>query len=300
MALNSNYQEQLRRASSNLIYAWISKNNLKYLSDKYRPIITKKRANQLQFMQNVSRQAECEMSEVTAYVEQCIREIYGMSPADVVYKLACGETVKGKNWSKGVFGIGAIKKGTTAFGDGSNYSVNPKTGDIYNGSTKKTYSRSCNIYQANYEYNADGTQKNMGSVYLEGKTYYDKKSNTTYSSILNDQTGLYEVRAITTGDTRVASDGNAVDVNKATIWQNTADWVTVISSFLEKLLAFFGVNRLTEDDIKVNQVDDGFEPEAESGISKAALGIIGGVALLALLAKDRGKKIDTGSKKKRK
>ncbi len=290
MALTDAYKLKLKRASSNLIYAWISENNLKYIASKYRKIITSKRANQLQFMQNISRQADCEMVEVTQYVAQCIQDAYGMTPADVVYKLACGQTVNGKNWSKGVYGIGSTKKGTVEFSNNSGYSVDPKTGDIYKGSIKKTAKKSCNIYQASYTYNPDGTQSSMGEVYVEGKTYYDKKTNTTYSSIFNDATGQYEVRAITTGENRIASDGNAVDVNSATIWQNVGDWVTVISEWLQKLLAFFNINTLQEEDIQINQVDDGFEPEVSSGgISKASIGIIGGVALLALLAKDKKK-----------
>lgn len=301
MALTEKYKEQLRNASSNLIYAWISENNLKYFSKKYLEIIAQKRAYQLKFMVNISRQANVDGSVVSEYVEQCIYETYGLKPAEIVYKLAKGETVAGRNWKKGIYGIGATTasgstQSTTDFGGG--YTVDTQTGDILYQGKSKTKSKSCNTYQTEYTYDADGKATDKGRVYLEGKTYYDSASDTSYSSVLNDETGKYEIRAITKGDNRVASDGKALAADMCAFWENAQDFVTSLGSILKNILAFFGIKTITTKDISVNQVDDGFEPAAENdGISKATVGIIGGVALLALLAKDKNKKPKLNKKK---
>ena len=54
--------------------------------------------------------------------------IYGMKPSEVVYRLAKGETVRGKNWNEGMFGIGATP-GKLEFPDGSGLIVSSETGN---------------------------------------------------------------------------------------------------------------------------------------------------------------------------
>lgn len=292
MALTEKYREQLRNAASNLIYAWISENNLKYFSSKYSSIIARKRAYQLKFMANIARQANVAGNEVTAYVEQCVKNIYGIAPTEIVYQLAQGKTVAGRNWKRGIYGIGELTTGTTTF-DGSDYTVNAETGDIELNGKNMTKRRRCNTYQTEYvqTYDANGNLKtDKGSVYLEGKTYYDKNTGKSYSSVLNDETGKYEVRCVTDGDTRIASDGSKLGADACTFFENAQDFITIIGNFLKNILAMFQITTITAEDIAVNQVDDGFEPEIDSGLSKASIGIIGGVALLALLAADKNKK----------
>ena len=291
MALTDKYQKQLKNAASNLIYAWISENNLKYFASKYSQVIARKRAYQLQFMANIARQANVSGSEVTNYVENCIVEIYGKKPSEIVYLLAQGQTIAGRNWKRGIYGIGELSSGTTSF-SGSDYTVNSETGDILLNGKIMTKRRRCNTYQTEYiqTYDDKGNLKtDKGRVYLEGKTYYDKSSGKSYSSVLNDETGKYEVRCVTDGDTRIASDGRALSADACTFFENAQDFVTIIGNFLKNILAMFQITTITTEDIAVNQVDDGFEPETDDGLSKASIGIIGGVALLALLAADKDK-----------
>ena len=291
MALTEKYKEQLRDAASNLIYAWISENNSKYFACKYSQVIARKRAYQLKFMANIARQANVSGSEVTTYVENCIVEIYGKKPSEIVYLLAQGKTIAGRNWKRGIYGIGELTSGTTSFSD-SDYTVNAETGDIELNGKNMTKRRRCNTYQTEYiqTYDDKGNLKtDKGRVYLEGKTYYDKKTGKSYSSVLNDETGKYEVRCVTDGDTRFASDGSKLDADACTFFENAQDFVTIIGNFLKNILAMFQITTITTEDIAVNQVDDGFEPETDNGLSKASVGIIGGVALLALLAADKDK-----------
>ena len=172
MALTEKYKEQLRDAASNLIYAWISENNLKYFASKYSQVIARKRAYQLQFMANIARQANVSGSEVTNYVENCIVEIYGKKPSEIVYLLAQGKTIAGRNWKRGIYGIGELTSGTTSFLD-SDYTVNAETGDIELNGKNMTKRRRCNTYQTEYiqTYDDKGNLKtDKGRVYLEGKT----------------------------------------------------------------------------------------------------------------------------------
>lgn len=273
MALTSSQQEKLKGAATNLIYAWISEVNLKYCGTaKAIAIITKKRAYQLEFMRNIANQAGGNYDEVRDYVEQCIIDIYGMTPSEVVYRLAQGQTVRGKNWSEGVFGIGATPKLT--FPDSSGYKVSADTGEIMDASGKVLGSADTAMYADN------------GTLY----GYCVQKDGAWYASRYNPSTNLYEAYETTSKDgviTQVSTGKTYTDpstvATENTIWENAGLLVPFLNQLLKAILALFNVKTVTTDDIKINQVQDEWVAQEQGKTSTASLPLLGGIALLGII-----------------
>lgn len=272
MKLTEKQKNQLRGASSNLIYAWISETNLKYCgSPKAIKIITKKRENQLRFMANVGSAAGGNYAEVRQFVEQCIFDTYGMKPDEVVYRLAKGESVTGRNWTKGVYGISATPK--LDFGDGSGITVNSDTGDILDKTGKILNDPNSAMY------NEDGSHH--GNVVGVDGAYY--------GCLYNPKTNLYEAFEHTSKDgviTEIQTGVKYTDSEevaaKNDLWRNSAQLMPFLTGLLNALLTFFGVNPITGKDININQVQDEWVTPTQS-TSKASMGLLGGLALLGII-----------------
>lgn len=285
MSLTSSQKEKLRGASTNLIYAWISEVNLKYCGTaKAIAIITKKRSMQLEFMRNIANQSGGNYNEVREYVETCISDIYGMKPSEVVYRLAKGETVRGKNWKAGIFGIGATPK--LEFPDGSGLIVSSETGEIKDKSGKILGTPSDAMYNENGSHHG----------------YCVSNNGSYYASKYNSNTNLYEAYEVTSKDgliTEVSTGETYTDPMDAAlnndIWQNAGLMIPFLSQLLQAILDLFGVKTVTTDDIKINQVDDQWITPS-SGISKASLPLLGGIALLGIIGMS-GSNSDKKSKK---
>ena len=284
MALTTQQKQQLYNSATNLIYAWIAKKDLAYFPQPYRDIITRKRAYQLRFMTTIAQQAGDAYSEVTKFVQDSIIQIYGMTPAQVIYKLAAGETVGGKNWKQGIYGIGFTP--STVYSNTA-YTVNPDTGDVLLNGKVVTKKKKNNTYCTAYTYGNDGNKIGKGDVYLEGKTYYDKKTNKTYSTTLNDETGKYMVGLESDGNITIASDGTEVPPDKSSLFENSQVLVTFFTKLFELITNLFKIDTVSSSDIQINQVEDGFEPYQSQSTSKASVGLIGGAVLLALLASNK-------------
>jgi len=273
MALTSSQQEKLKGAATNLIYAWISEVNLKYCGTaKAIAIITKKRAYQLEFMRNIANQAGGNYDEVRNYVEQCIIDIYGMKPSEVVYRLAQGQTVRGKNWSEGVFGIGANPKLT--FPDSSGYKVSSDTGEIMDASGKVIGSADSAMYDDN------------GTLY----GYCVPKDGAWYASRYNANTNLYEAYEQTSKDgviTQVSTGQTYTDPGIAatenTIWENAGLLAPFLNQLLKAILALFNIKTVTTDDIRISQVKDEWVAPEQGKTSTASLPLLGGIALLGII-----------------
>lgn len=266
----------------NFLYQWASDQFLASIEPKYANIITVKRANQkLVIMRSVEKYGSS-YSEYISAIKSAFESAYGITPERALFKLALGETVAGKNWKEGVYGIGSLQSGFA----GSDVTVDKQTGYMeVNGkmvnSTEQIYDTSkgseTGLYQQVYK---DSTT---------GKTYvsqYNKITKKWYAQSYSDANGnMFNANGGTYGSS-----------NMATVWEGVG---LALSAFLNWLLSLFGVNTNTEmlsdKNTLPNQQNDGFVYKSGFGEAGAILLLLaaGGVAL-------SGGLIGGGDKKKKK
>lgn len=261
--------EQAKKSPAAFMYVWASDQFLNAIYPQYAKIISVKRANEKKLLMLSAKKYlgdENKWSQYTDAIRQAFISEYEMTPAEALVTLAQGGQVAGKNWSEGVFGIGATPKTTTYYG-ASGITTDETTGAIYaNGSnvtdsTKTVYATAKNgstvAYQQFYT-DADG------NTYM---SQYDKKSGKYYSQTVSKSDGTMINAA--TGAAMSGADGGD-------LWGNI---VLIIQQFIDWLISLFGGNSdkelLSAENTLPSQTTDGF-------VSKAGIGE--GAALLLLLA----------------
>lgn len=260
--------EQAKQHPADFMYIWADENNfLRYINKKYASIIRVKKANQRKLLLLSAEKYGTTLDAYTSAIREAFVETYGQTPASALVILAQGGEIAGKNWSEGVFGIGALP---TSF---SNYEINGQavtvdatTGaimlgaqditdaskDVYTKSGKKTI-----VYQR--------FSKDMSGVRFMSQ--YSKTQKKYAPRTWSDDHGSYSAR---TGKTVSASDG-------ASIWGNVLESLQV---FVNWILSLFGVSvpereTLNTENTLPNQKEDGFVQES---------GLLDATGLLLILA----------------
>lgn len=180
-------------------------------------IVRKKKAMQQRLITTVAVDDGVTPSEAMAQIRNSFENIFGMSPESALVKLANGETVAGKNWAQGVYGIG--KTDATAFttksGTGA-VTINPSNGQIMvNGSPVSSL-------VTDYTYKGVGKNK---TVIPNAYSYTDANGNC-YIAQYNKITGKYYACSVTD------STGKKVDANGVamTAGDTSSIWVSVIGA----------------------------------------------------------------------
>ena len=131
--------EQAQKSPAAFMYVWASDKFLARLSKKYASIIRMKRANQIKLLKLSAEKYLRDVNKVDQYysaIKSSFVNMYGMRPIDALVILAQGGTVAGKNWKKGIFGIGSARTNTTFNGveiNGQAVTCDPNTGQIFLG-----------------------------------------------------------------------------------------------------------------------------------------------------------------------
>ena len=266
---------EARKHPANFLYIFADeKAFLQRIPAEYANVIRGKKANQNKLLMLSAQKYKSTYDEYKEAVRSGFMDIYGMTPAQALVNLASGKDVAGKNWSKGVYGVGALKQ--TSFA-GTGYSVDPTTGTILdNGvptATEKTIYRDVNGKTVPFQ------------IYA-----YDNTTDTMYMSQLDEATGKYYATTKTndkTGEMFNALGKSVTTSDSASMWENI---IMCVGNFLAWLISLFsgGTTTLTEENTLPDQSADGFVTEA--GIGEA------GAILLALAA--GGALLVSGSKKK--
>lgn len=256
-------------APANFMYLWADdKKFLPYIPAKYAEIIKVKKANQLKVIKNMAKFNESVVSDYVAQIRQAFIDAYDMTPAQALVVLAQGGTVAGKNWSKGVFGIGATR--VVTFIGHEDVTVRTEDGHILKNGTDIT-DAALTVYST--------VKKQTVAFQLFGKsdgiTYmsqYNKSDKKYYAQSFVNEQGKFDAR---TGTEIKASDG-------ADLWGNING---LLEKFLNWLISLFGgSNRelLNEKNTIPNQQQDGFVQEAGMGeAGMILLALVAGGALLA-------------------
>lgn len=200
------------------LYLWASDEFISQLG-KVGKTIKEKKYNQYQSLyktvvENEKANSAAEYTQIynqwTSEIASAIKDTYGLTPAQILVKLAMGEEVLGKNFKAGVYGIGETA-GTT-FVQSNDYSVDPSSGMILvNGSAATNQTP---IYGAN------------GSI--TGYSYTD--GGYQYQS--SYQNGQYIALSYSNDSMVQTANGKQFDFTKGTFWQNANNYMPIINSIL--------------------------------------------------------------------
>lgn len=279
--------EQAQKHPAAFMYVWASDDFLARINKKYAKRIAVKRDNQVKLLKLSADKYLKDAKKVNQYyaaIKSSFISMYGMRPIDALIILAQGGTVAGKNWEKGIFGIGATRTNTTFNGvelNGQAVTCDPDTGHIMCGGKDITATGNT-VYS-----NVNGSTK---AYQLFGQ---NDTGTMTYQSQYNAATGKYYAYAISDvnmGQT-VSADTNKVmtGADNADIWGNV---VMVIQQFIVWLINLFsnGKEVMTAENTLPSQTTDGFTSNtgttSESNLLLIAL--LAGGTLLA--TSGRGKK----------
>ena len=274
--------DEVRQQAANYMYVFATEDYLKYLPKKYAAIIRAKKYNQKKVLAlsaekyygDPSTEGQAYKNYVEA-VRSGFLENYGMLPGEALVRLAKGETVAGKNYEAGVFGIGAAKSATfTGVAiDDKEVKVDPETGQIV--IDGRLYPTTQTIYDTKKGDDLGRYQQ----VYIDNNNYtfvsqYNRSDRKWYACTWSS--GM-------TGKTYKASNGKETSASKmSSVWESLAlafdGWDDWLKSVIEQLL---GVNTqaangepLSAKNTLPNQTADGFVTK-DGGLMEA-----GGIMLL--------------------
>lgn len=264
--------DEAKKNPSMFLYVFATNEYLNAIDSKYAKIIRGKKANQEKLLKISADEYLGDWQKWTQYkdaIKQGFENIYGITPVEALVKLALGEEVAGKNWSEGVYGVGAIHP-TTFYG--TNVTVDKTTGHIFKDGVD--YTDESRTENENYKGQAfpmrycavidEATY--ISQYYKTGKYYYAK----TYSN----PNGTFSAKSGT----------EIKPTDAASVWENVQLGAWDFLDWLKSLLEFFGIKITSESNSNStlntkntlpNQKADGYVQE--SGFSEAAA-----IALLAV------------------
>lgn len=249
------------------IYLWASDAFISQLGSKAN-IIRQKKYNQYQTLWKTvvdnTKNSDNYTTEYNSWVKQigsAIEDVYGMTPATILKKLAMGEQVLGKNWDQGVYGgIGRTK---VSFDQAPNVTVDANTGKILRDGVELPGQTAI--------YGADGTVG--GYSCLTGDVQFQSAMGTE---------GYFGSYSYSKGNGTIQTpNGDAFDSTKGSFWQNAENYMPIVDNVLNWLMSLVDsqlANRtvLTPANTVPKQTE-----WVENDSNNTAL-IAGGVALAAL------------------
>lgn len=287
--------EEVRKHPADFMYVFATDEFLNLIPQKYANIIRGKKLNQKKLLVLSADEYLGSIDRYPEYVQavrEGFEEIYGMSPAQALEKLALGQEVAGKNWSEGVYGIGKLHP--TTFGgvtiDGQEVTVDKTTGHIFVGTTDIT-----DTSKTQYGY----VKKQVWPVSLFS---YEKENTIFETAYYKTGKYYYASRYSVDGVTKSARSGSAVSASEAaSVWSNIQLGFTDFVSWIKSLLEMIGIKlpsieigkdieTINADNTLPNQKTDGFVTEAGIGEAGAILLALAGGGLLLANAKKKKSK----------
>ena len=259
------------------MYIFAGKQFLSKIDSKHSTIIAVKAANQDKILRLSANKYGKTFTDYSEAVYQSFISIYGMTPAKALDRLAKGQNVAGKDWSKGVYGIGAVKSNTFADAEenGQKITVDESTGHILVGSTDKT------------ETNRTVYAEVKGNSVAYQQFYTDYYTGITYCSQYDKSTGKYYAESFSyeSGEKYNAAGKQVSSADSATVWENIELSTTWLEKIINWLISLFGggssTNTLNKENTQPNQQTDGFTYQA--GMSTTGMVLLGLAAAGAIV-----------------
>lgn len=278
--------QEAQKQSANFMYIWADEQKfLRYIKPEFASVIRTKKANQRKLLELSAQKYGKTFDDYTTAIREAFIETWKHTPAEALIILAQGGEIAGKNWSEGVYGIGALP--TTYSVQSINdqqVTVDTTTGHIFLGSEditdeSRTVFSTVGKQAIAYQY---FSREVAGMVFM---SQYHKLQKKYAAQSWSDDHGTYSAK---TGKPITGADS-------ASIWGNILESVQV---FVNWLLSLFGVSAPERETINAentlpNQTADGFVQEA--GMVDAA-GLLLMLAAGGALVATGGLKIKKGNK----
>lgn len=244
------------------IYLFATTNFINKLSGVYKRTVYTKNRLQYQYINSTAVTAGETFESWRETIRKAIEETYGHTPYEILNMLAAGQSVAGKNWKAGVYGVGATYK--EGFSQNAAITVDNTTGKLMQGG--KEISGQTAVYTSSgkvcgYTATVDGAQYQST---VHGGKYYAGSYSTTEGQF-NADGSVYEPK------------------NAESIFQNMFTAMPQIQQFLEWLFSFFNINRgniMTTNQVVANQSD---WIKEEKNTTSTLLYLVAGAGLAALL-----------------
>lgn len=242
----------------------------KYIGRVQADTIARKARNQKQYLK--SFYGSTKEFEEKGYTEfsDAIYSQYGMTPVTILKKLLAGDTVAGKNWREGVYGIGSTN--SDGFSQNSAVKVDTQTGQILNGGVAMgngiaTYDRKGNVVGYSFT-SEDGTQYS---------SRYDKRTGKWFANTYSNDT----VMQYADGTTYTASGSSSV-------WENINTAMPLVQKFLEWIASFFNFSLIKPSNTVPAQTE--FIDRTGNTTNLSTFGIVGMALIGGALIMGVGKK----------
>lgn len=267
--------KDILKCPTDFLYLWASDNFISQLGNKAQ-IIREKKYNQYQslwktMVENTDAKSSADLQKVyDQWVDQIaseIKKIYGLTPAQILQKLAMGEDVLGKNWSKGVYGIGNTQ---LSFDQTPGVFVEPTTGKIW--------------YDQAELPNQTPIYGNSGEV----TGYTVVRNGKQYQSYGRD--GKYQPYSYSDENGVQTPTGAAFDPTKSAFWQNSANYMPLIEKILSWIMSFFNIQDrvVLKPETTVPKQTEWVEEDGNGGLMAGGLLLAG--LLFVSMDKPKGKK----------
>lgn len=269
----------LLQCPTDFLYLWASDEFISQLGSKAQ-IIREKKYYQYQslwrtMVDNTQSKNADELQKTyqswTKQIADAIKGIYGMTPAEILVKLAMGESVLGKNWNEGVYG--GIGKTKLSFSQTTNMTVDGETGMILRDGEVAPNQTAI--------YGADGTVSGYSCLI----------GDEQFQSAMGSE-GYYGAYSYSKGNGFVQdSNGNAFNSSASSFWQNTENYMPIVNDLLAWLKSL--ISSLLPGDRTVLTTENTVPKQTEWVEEDGNGGLLaGGIALaaLALITMEQPKK----------
>lgn len=242
------------------IYLFASDSFINSLSGIYRTTVQKKNLLQRKYINTCAIDAGSTFEDWRNRIGEGIKDTYGLTPQEILVRLASGKDVAGKNWKAGVYGVGALYEGFT---QNQNVTVNKETGKLMQNGQE--ISGQTAVYS--------GSGKVVGYTgTVEGATYQSMKSGKSYYA------GTYS-----TTEGAFNADGTVYNAaNSESVYQSISAWLPLVQQLLQWIMSLFNLSAINPQTITASQSDWIKDTRTNSN---SLLYFIAGAGIIALLFK---------------
>ena len=271
----------LLKTPSDYLYIFADDDYLKRLSARRRAVIASKKVIQIKFVNTVAVDNGLSLPQAAAKISDAIVDTYGLTPGKILIKLALGENVAGKNWSAGVYGVGATKSNT--FVQNSSISVDGLTGKILNGGVEvPNQTPVYDTYKGKtYITGYSATVNDVAYSSLIDKAAYKKGNTIYYSNTVGTTSGIQYAN----GTTFNTADGSS-------IWDNILAEFPLFGKFIQWIISLFKIDVINPVDAAPAQME-----YLDTEPDYASIGILAAAAIAVLFFSTD---MDGGKKKSKK
>ena len=265
-------KEEILRVPVNFLYVYSNPQFealvKKYISSRAAATIARKRQNGVTVLKG-AYSGTANLQKAYQEISDAIVEQYGITPQEMLQKLLNGETVAGKNWREGVFGIGATK--VTAYKENPNVLVDTDTGKLIDSGAQTDdafISGGTPIYK-NKGIGKNKTTYISGYSYeIDGKVYTTKRASDGkyYAYSYGDSEGMYSA---------LGTEMKSADFSS--VWENIETAVPFLQKFIEWLASIFNISIVKQQDVTPSQSE--FVTNDNNNIEMSSVIILGAVAL---------------------